>query len=53
MRGKFISGIVTGSILGATASMIAMTNMSAKKRKRIIKVGKKAMGNVITNMGMF
>lgn len=53
MRGKFISGILTGSIIGATASMVAMTNMSTRQRRRIVKVGKKAMNNMISGIGMF
>ncbi|WP_187287423.1 hypothetical protein [Gottschalkia acidurici] len=48
MRGRFISGIV----IGATASMVAMTSMSPRQRRRMMKASRRAMSNMIGNIGI-
>lgn len=53
MKGRFISGIVAGSLIGATAGMYAITRMSPKQRKRVMKVSKRIMSNVVDNIGLF
>lgn len=53
MKNKFMSGIVTGSILGATVGMVAVNKMSPRQRRKAMKVGKKLMSNVVENIGLF
>lgn len=53
MRSRFTSGIVAGSILGATVGMYAATKMSPRQRRRMMKAGKKIILGTIDNMGMF
>ncbi len=53
MKGRFISGIVTGSLIGATAGMYAITRMSPRQRRRVMKVGRRIVSNVVSNIGMF
>lgn len=53
MRSRFISGVVTGSIIGATASMYAFSRMNPRQRKRLMRQGKKMLFNMVSNMGIF
>lgn len=53
MKGRFVSGIVTGSLLGATAGMYAITRMSPRQRRRMMKVSKRLVSNVVSNIGLF
>lgn len=53
MRGKFMSGIVAGSIIGATAGMYAVSKMSPRQRRKAMKVSKKMLSGVVGNMGLF
>lgn len=53
MKGRFISGIVAGSLIGATAGMYAITRMSPRQRRRMIKASKRVMSNVVSNIGLF
>ncbi|MGF7059976.1 hypothetical protein [Brassicibacter mesophilus] len=53
MRGKFVSGIIAGSLVGATASMYAMNRMSPRQRKRMMKISRRMMSNMISNIGLF
>lgn len=40
MRGRFVSGITTGVILGAAASMMRMPQMDRNTKRRIRKSGR-------------
>ncbi len=53
MRGKFVSGVVAGSLIGATAGMYVITRLSPRQRKRVMKVSKRIMSNVVDNIGLF
>ncbi|KNF09887.1 hypothetical protein CLPU_1c00520 [Gottschalkia purinilytica] len=53
MNGRFLSGIITGSIIGATAGMVAVSRMSPRQRKKAMKASKKMMYNVLDNIGIF
>ncbi|MTI48975.1 YtxH domain-containing protein [Sporosalibacterium faouarense] len=52
MKGKFMSGMMAGSIIGATAGMYAFNKMSPRQRKKAMKTSKKMLSNVVSNMGM-
>ncbi|WP_120166696.1 YtxH domain-containing protein [Thermohalobacter berrensis] len=52
MNGKFVQGIVTGSLIGATASMYAMSKMSPRQRRKMMKKGRKLLINMMSNMGV-
>lgn len=43
MRNRFISGMITGGFIGATAGMYAYRQMSPLQRKRMVKRGSKMM----------
>ena len=53
MRNRLVSGIVTGGILAATASMYAMTRISPRQRRRMMKTSKRVMTNIMDNMGIY
>lgn len=53
MSRRFISGILTGSMIGATASMVAMKTMTPRQRKKMMKASRKVMSNVLSNMRIF
>ena len=48
MRSRFISGMV----IGATASMVAMTRMSPRQRRRMMKASRRAVSNMIGSIGI-
>lgn len=41
MKGKYISAMVAGSILGAAAGMYSSNMMKSKSRRKLIKMGRK------------
>ena len=43
MRGKFIRGITTGAIIGATAGMMIMPQLSRTSQRKIKKSGRMLM----------
>lgn len=53
MQKRFMSGMLAGSIIGATAGMYAFTRMSPKQRKRMMKVSRSMLNNVMSNMNVF
>jgi len=53
MKGKFISGIVAGSLVGATAGMYAMNKMSPRQRRKMMKMGKKVINSMVNDMELF
>lgn len=53
MKGRFVSGILTGSIVGATVGMYAVTRMSPRQRRRMMKASRKVMSNIVGNIGLF
>lgn len=53
MKGRFVSGVVAGSLIGATAGMYAITRMSPRQRRRMMKASRRMMTSVISNMGLF
>ncbi len=48
-----MSGIVAGSLLGATAGMYALTRMSPRQRRRMMKASRRIMTSVVSNIGLF
>lgn len=50
MRRKFISGIVAGSVIGATAGMYATSKMSPRQRRKMMKTSKRMLAGVVNNM---
>lgn len=53
MNTKFMSGVITGSIVGATAGMYATSKMSPRQRRKVMKRSKKILMNAVGNMNMF
>lgn len=53
LKGRFVSGILTGSLLGATAGMYAITKMSSRQRRKIMKISRRIMMNLISSIGLF
>ncbi|EOC99955.1 hypothetical protein [Caldisalinibacter kiritimatiensis] len=53
MRNGFVSGIVTGSIIGATAGMYAASKMTPRQKRRFMRQGKKMLFGMLDGMGMF
>lgn len=53
MKGRFMKGVITGSIIGATAGMYAASRMTPRQRKRLMKTGKKMIFTMMDNMGWF
>ena len=43
---KIMPAILTGTVMGATAYMIAITNMKPKAREKMVKDNRKAMANM-------
>ena len=52
MRDRFMSGMLTGGILGATAGLYAYSRMDHRQRKRMMKRGNKMLKNAVNMMGM-
>lgn len=53
MRGRFVSGIIAGSLVGATAGLYAMNRMSPRQRRKMMKMGKRAIYNMVNDIGLF
>ncbi|MCC5911494.1 MAG: YtxH domain-containing protein [Clostridiaceae bacterium] len=56
MRRDMMMGLITGSLIGATVGMYAVSNMSPREQKRMMKRGKKAVStaaHMMNNMNMF
>lgn len=53
MQKKFMSGMIAGSIIGATAGMYAFTRMSPRQRKKMMKASRRMLNNVMSNMNVF
>ncbi len=53
MQRRFMSGMIAGSIIGATAGMYAFSRMSPKQRRRMMKASKGMLNGVMSNMNMF
>lgn len=43
---KIMPAMITGSLLGATAYMVAISNMHPKDRERMVKKNRRAMTNM-------
>ncbi|AOT72856.1 YtxH domain-containing protein [Geosporobacter ferrireducens] len=52
MRDRFMSGMLTGGIIGATAGLYAYSRMSPRQRKRMMKRGNKMLKNAVNMIGM-
>jgi gas vesicle protein len=52
MRNKFVSGMITGGIIGATTGMYAYKRMSPRQRRMIMKRGKKMVKGAATMVDM-
>lgn len=50
---SFVSGVVTGSIIGATAGIYAASKMTPKQKRRMVKRSRRMLVNMIGNMGLF
>ncbi|WP_169733570.1 hypothetical protein [Clostridiisalibacter paucivorans] len=50
MRNRFMSGMLTGSILGVTASMFAANKMTPRQRRKMMKRSKNLLFNAIDFM---
>lgn len=53
MNNKLMSAMLTGSLLGATASMIVVSKMDPKQRKSMVKMNRRAMANMMETMGLY
>lgn len=53
MRKKMGSAMMTGSLLGVTASMLAVSRMNPKQRRRMVKMSRRVMSNMMENMGIY
>ena len=43
---KIMPAMITGTLLGATAYMIAISNMNPKDREKMVKTNRRAMSNM-------
>lgn len=53
MKGRFITGIAAGALIGTAASILMVPRMSSKNRRRATRFGKKIMsstGNIFGGM---
>lgn len=53
MNRSMMMGLVTGSILGATVGMYAISNMDPRGRKRAMKKTQKILSRATNVIGMF
>ncbi len=51
MKDKFVSGIIAGSLIGATAGIYALYKSSPRQRRRLMKKGSKMVKNASKLMG--
>ena len=52
-RSKFTTGIIAGSIVGASAGMYAITKMSPRQRRKMMKQGRKILFRIADNVDLF
>lgn len=52
MRDRFMSGMLTGGLIGATAGLFAYSRMSPRQRKKMMKRGNKMLKSAVSMMGM-
>lgn len=52
MRNKFISGMITGGVIGATTGMYAYKRMSPRQRKTMMRRGKKIIKSAANMIDM-
>ena len=53
MKGRLLTGIAAGALMGAAASMLMMPNMSYKNRRRAARISKRLArdsGNIISGI---
>lgn len=53
MKGRLLTGIAAGALMGAAASMLMMPNMSYKNRRRAARISKRLAhntGNIINGI---
>ncbi|SES72154.1 hypothetical protein SAMN05660297_00387 [Natronincola peptidivorans] len=56
MKKETMVGLITGSLLGATVGMYAVSNMSPKEQKKMMKRGRKMIttaAHMMSGMNMF
>lgn len=53
MKKKMRSAMLTGSLIGATASMMAVSKMNPRHRKTMIKMSRRAMSSFMENIGLY
>lgn len=51
MRDKFMTGIVAGTVIGATAGVYALYKSSPRQRRKMMRRGTKAIKNASKLMG--
>ncbi|MBB6214801.1 gas vesicle protein [Anaerosolibacter carboniphilus] len=52
MRDKFMTGIIAGGIIGATAGLYAFNKMSPRQRRKLMKRGSRVIKNASNMIGM-
>lgn len=52
MRGTWMTGVIAGGIIGATAGLYALNKMSPRRRKMLMKRGSKVMQDASHIMSM-
>ncbi|WP_068557699.1 hypothetical protein [Thermotalea metallivorans] len=52
MRDRFLTGMLTGGIIGASAGLYAMSRMSSRQRKRFMRRGGKMLKSATRVIGM-
>ncbi|MFT9496071.1 YtxH domain-containing protein [Anaerosolibacter sp.] len=52
MRDNFMTGVIAGGIIGATAGLYAFSKMSPRQRKKLMKRGNNVIKNASNMMNM-
>ncbi|QZY57011.1 hypothetical protein [Crassaminicella profunda] len=52
MRNKFVSGMLTGGIIGATTGMYAYKRMSPRQRRMVMRRGRKMVKGAVNMVDM-
>ncbi|MFZ5965996.1 MAG: YtxH domain-containing protein [Bacillota bacterium] len=50
MRNRFLTGVVAGGLLGASAGMYAYSRMSPRQRRKMMRRGSKLVRNAVNMM---
>lgn len=53
MKRSVLGATMISSIIGVSAGMYAMSRMSSRQRRKVMKVGKRVMSSVMDRMSMF